>query len=149
LARPPNRKQLIFYLLNKNNSYGKRNKKTHPNIQKNNHPKSLRLKTKKQSYEKIGEDEKGEAKYGYVDVPNKTEKEETSEEYDKQLDKILEDKEWDSYFEERIDQTEKDTEIILNCLRYCRHRLQKHPESGIHKADVKLKDIKRLIKELE
>jgi hypothetical protein len=35
--------------------------------------------TKKQSYEKIGEDEKGEAKYGYVDVPNKTEKEETSE----------------------------------------------------------------------
>jgi len=76
-------------------------------------------------------------------------KEKTFEEYDKQLDKILEDKEWDSYFEERIDQTEKDTEIILNCLRYCRHRFQKHPESGIHKADVKLKDIKRLIKELE
>ena len=69
--------------------------------------------------------------------------------YDKQLDKILEDKKWDSYFEERIDQTEKDTEIILNCLRYCRHRFQKHPESGINKADVKLKDIKRLIKELE
>lgn len=76
-------------------------------------------------------------------------KEKAFEEYDKKLDKILEDKEWDSYFEERIDQTEKDTEIILNCLRYCRHRLQKHPESGIHKADVKLKDIKRLIKELE
>ena len=76
-------------------------------------------------------------------------KEKAFEEYDKQLDKILEDKEWDSYFEERIDQTEKDTEIILNCLRYCRHRFQKHPESGINKADVKLKDIKRLIKELE
>ena len=70
------------------------------------------------------------------------------EDYDKQLDKILEEGRIDKYFEERIDQTEKDTEIILNCLRYCRHRF-KHPESGIHKADVKLKDIKRLIKELE
>lgn len=73
----------------------------------------------------------------------------TFEEYDKQLDKILEDKEWDSYFEERIDQTEKDTEIILNCLRYCRHRMIHHPESGIHKVDVKLKEVRRLIKELE
>ena len=76
-------------------------------------------------------------------------KEKTFEDYDKKLDQILEEGRIDKYFEERIDQTEKDTEIILNCLRYCRHRLQKHPESGIHKADVKLKDIKRLIKELE
>lgn len=87
--------------------------------------------------------EKAQEKYG------KAVERHCFEEYDKKLDKILEDKEWDSYFEERIDQTEKDTEIILNCLRYCRHRLQKHHSSGIHKADVKLKDIKRLIKELE
>lgn len=75
-------------------------------------------------------------------------KEKAFEDYDKKLDQILEEGRIDKYFEERIDQTEKDTEIILNCLRYCRHRF-KHPESGIHKADVKLKDIKRLIKELE
>ena len=62
------------------------------------------------------------------------------EKFDKEFDKIL---------EERIDQIDIDQETILKCLRYCRHRLSQHEATGLHKADVKLKDIKRLIKEME
>ena len=38
--------------------------------------------------------------------------------------------------------------IIKQCIAYCLHRLNEHPDSGINKA-VRKKDVERLNKELK
>ncbi len=37
--------------------------------------------------------------------------------------------------------TEKEVQVIKKCLLYCRHRLEKHPDAGIHLALNKDKSI--------
>ena len=36
-------------------------------------------------------------------------------------------------------------EIILECLRYCRHRLLNHPLAGIHKTGLKCNQLDKVI----
>lgn len=42
---------------------------------------------------------------------------------------------------------EHEWNTVVACLRYCRHRFNQHPDCEIHKARVKLSDIKKLLKD--
>lgn len=39
-------------------------------------------------------------------------------------------------------------QILIDCLKYCRHRSKEHPFAGIHKTGVKLQDIEKTIDEI-